>query len=75
MLGWTMSSSNYGFLNTSSPKPIFLKEKNLPYGALLILDNAPSYPNEEELISSGICALFLPPIVSSLLQLMFEEKM
>jgi hypothetical protein len=39
----------------------------------LILDNAPSYPNEEELISSGIGALFLPPIVTSLLQSMFED--
>ena len=74
VLGCTMSSSNDGFLKTSSPKPIFLKEKNLPYRAVLILNNAPSYPNEEELISSGICALFLPPIVTSLLQSMFEEK-
>jgi len=55
-------------------KPIFLKEKNVPYRVVLILDNAPSYPNEEELISSGICALFLPPIVTSLLQLILEEK-
>lgn len=69
-----MSSSNDGFLKTSSPKLIFLKEKSLPYRAVLILDNAPSYPNEEDLFSSGICALFLPPIVSSLLQWMFEEK-
>jgi len=56
VLGWTMSSSNDGFLKISSPKPIFLKEKNLPYRAVLILDNAPSYPNEAKLISSGICA-------------------
>jgi hypothetical protein len=56
------------------PKLIFLKEKNLFYRAVLILDNAPSYPHEEGLISSGIFALFLLPIITSLLQSMFEEK-
>jgi hypothetical protein len=74
VLGWPMSPSDIGFLKTPSPKPIFLKEKRFLYRTILILDNAPSYPKEEELISSGICALLLPPIVTSLLQSMFEEK-
>jgi hypothetical protein len=43
----------------------FLKEKNIPPEALLILDNEPSHPNEE-FISDSIRALFLPPSVISL---------
>jgi hypothetical protein len=48
-------------LKTKKP----LKERNLPQKALLILDNAPSHINEE-LISDSICALLLPPNVTSL---------
>jgi hypothetical protein len=43
----------------------FLNEKNILPEALLIVDNEPLHPNEE-LISDSICALFLPPSVTSL---------
>lgn len=46
----------------------FLEEKRLPVKAVLLLDNAPSHPNEEELHSGDIRALFLPPNVTSLIQ-------
>lgn len=46
----------------------YLKGKNLPPKALLILDNAGSHPNEEELKCGEIRALFLPPNVTSLVQ-------
>lgn len=46
----------------------FLEGKRLPVKAVLLLDNAPSHPNEEELHSGDIRALFLPPNVTSLIQ-------
>lgn len=45
-----------------------LKQKNLPVRALLLLDNAPSHPSEEDLVKGDIKALFLPPNVTSLIQ-------
>lgn len=44
----------------------FLKSKNLPRKALLLLDNAPSHP--AELIDGDIKTIFLPPNVTSLIQ-------
>lgn len=46
----------------------YLKQKNLPVRALLLLDNAPSHPSEEELVKEDIKAIFLPPNVTSLIQ-------
>ena len=46
----------------------FCDEKNLPHKALLLLDNAPTHPDECELVSGDIRALFLPPNVTSLIQ-------
>ncbi|VEN43486.1 unnamed protein product [Callosobruchus maculatus] len=45
-----------------------LKEKKLPARAILLLDNAPSHPPEQELVKGDIKALFLPPNVTSLIQ-------
>ncbi|KAF2899297.1 hypothetical protein ILUMI_06877 [Ignelater luminosus] len=45
-----------------------LKQKKLPVRALLLLDNAPSYPSEEDLVKGDIKAIFLPPNVTSLIQ-------
>lgn len=45
-----------------------LKKKNLPVRALLLLDNAPSHPSEEDLVKGDIKAIFLPPNVTSLIQ-------
>jgi hypothetical protein len=42
---------------------VFLKVKNLPPAALLILDNVPSDPHAK-LISKSVCALFLLPNVT-----------
>lgn len=46
----------------------FMKEKSLPVRALLLLDNAPSHPSEENLVKGDIKAIFLPPNVTSLIQ-------
>uniref|UniRef100_A0A1B6GWK2 HTH CENPB-type domain-containing protein n=1 Tax=Cuerna arida TaxID=1464854 RepID=A0A1B6GWK2_9HEMI len=46
----------------------FLENKKLPRKALLILDNASSHPDADELVSDGIRALFLPPNVTALIQ-------
>lgn len=46
----------------------FLKKKKLPQKAVLLLDNAPSHPSEDELEKDGIKAKFLPPNVTSLIQ-------
>lgn len=45
-----------------------LKMKNLPLNAVLILDNAPSHPSENELTMGNIKAMFLPPRVTPLIQ-------
>lgn len=39
----------------------YLKAKNLPIRAILLLDNAPSHPSEDELQDDDIKAMFLPP--------------
>ncbi|XP_012264382.2 jerky protein homolog-like [Athalia rosae] len=46
----------------------FLSAKNMPQKALLLLDNAPSHPNEEVLESEdgNICVMFFPPNVTSI---------
>lgn len=46
----------------------FLKSKNLPQKAILLMDNAPSHPGENILSSGEIKALFLPPNVTPLIQ-------
>lgn len=45
-----------------------LKMKNLPLNAVLLLDNAPSHPSENELKMGNIRAMFLPPHVTPLIQ-------
>lgn len=45
-----------------------LKLKKLPIRSLLLLDNAPSHPSEEDLVKGDIKAIFLPPNVTSLIQ-------
>lgn len=53
----------------------FMKRSNLPIKALLVLDNAPGHPNEQELKSSdgNIQAIFLPPNCTPLLQPMDQN--
>ena len=55
----------------------FLASKGLPQKALLILDNAPSHPNESFLsMHNGMMkAKFLPPNVTSLIQPMDQGDM
>ncbi|XP_018574376.1 jerky protein homolog-like [Anoplophora glabripennis] len=45
-----------------------LKKMKLSRKALLLLDNAPSHPSEDELCSEDIKVLFFPPNVTSLIQ-------
>jgi len=40
-----------------------LNQKKLPVRVILLLDNAPSHPSEEELVKVDIKAIFLPPNV------------
>lgn len=55
----------------------FLKAKNLPLKALLILDNAPSHPSAEELVKDTadgkIWVLNMPPNVTPLIQPMDQN--
>ncbi|CAG5048130.1 unnamed protein product [Parnassius apollo] len=53
----------------------FMKRSNLPIKALLVLDNAPGHPNEQELKSSdgNIQTTFLPPNCTPLLQPMDQN--
>ncbi|GFV96259.1 jerky protein homolog-like [Trichonephila clavipes] len=46
----------------------FNKENDLPQRAILLIDNALSHPDTEELSSGEIKAIFLPPNVTPLLQ-------
>ncbi|XP_028649015.2 jerky protein homolog-like [Erpetoichthys calabaricus] len=46
----------------------FNKENGLPPRALLLIDNAPSHPEEMQLVCDDIKAIFLPPNVTSILQ-------
>lgn len=46
----------------------FSEENGLPPRAILLIDNAPSHPNTEELSCGEIKAAFLPPNVTPLLQ-------
>lgn len=46
----------------------FLKSKNLPRKALLILDNAPTHPNAKFLQDGDIRVMYLPPNVTSIAQ-------
>uniref|UniRef100_K7G5U3 DDE-1 domain-containing protein n=1 Tax=Pelodiscus sinensis TaxID=13735 RepID=K7G5U3_PELSI len=39
----------------------FLNSLNLPRKAILVIDNAPAHPHEDELISGDIRVIFLPP--------------
>lgn len=45
-----------------------LAKNNLPRKAVLLLDNAPSHPSEDELKNGDIKCVFLPPNVTSLCQ-------
>ncbi|XP_015187494.1 PREDICTED: jerky protein homolog-like [Polistes dominula] len=53
----------------------FMKRSNLPIKALLVLDNAPAHPNEQELKSSdgNIQTIFLPPNCTPLIQPMDQN--
>ncbi|XP_037817425.1 jerky protein homolog-like, partial [Lucilia sericata] len=53
----------------------FLKKKGLPVKALLLIDNAPSHPTESDLKSEdgSIEAMFMPPNVTALIQLMDQN--
>lgn len=53
----------------------FQTENNLPIGALLLLDNAPSHPDQCELVSSDgkIAAMYMPPNVTPLIQPMDQN--
>lgn len=46
----------------------YLANNNLPRKAVLLLDNAPSHPDEKELKDGEIECIFLPPNVTSLCQ-------
>lgn len=46
----------------------FLKENNLPRRAVLLLDNAPTHPDADELKDGDIKAMFLPPNVTAICQ-------
>lgn len=46
----------------------FLKSKNLPRQAVLILDNATTHPDAQYIRDKEIKAIFLPPNVTSLIQ-------
>lgn len=46
----------------------FLKKNRLPRKALLLLDNAPSHPDVNELKSGDIKVMYLPPNVTAILQ-------
>ncbi|XP_039627277.1 jerky protein homolog-like [Polypterus senegalus] len=46
----------------------FNKENGLPPRALLLIDNAPSHPEEMQVVCDDIKAIFLPPNVTSILQ-------
>lgn len=45
-----------------------LKANNLPRKAVLILDNAPSHPCQDELADGYIKTIFLPPNVTAACQ-------
>lgn len=53
-----------------TPSSWFLKSKNLPEKAVLLLDNAPSHPSEALLKSDDgkIFVTYLPPNVTALIQ-------
>ncbi|XP_050337853.1 jerky protein homolog-like [Bactrocera neohumeralis] len=53
----------------------FLKDQGLPNKALLLIDNAPSHPPENELRSDDelITAMFMPPNVTPLIQPMDQN--
>lgn len=53
----------------------WLKDHNLPQKALLLLDNAPGHPSEEELTTEDKCitAMFLPPNCTALIQPMDQH--
>lgn len=46
----------------------FLKDNNLPRKAVLLLDNAPTHPDPDELRDGDIKAMFLPPNVTAICQ-------
>lgn len=56
-------------------KTIFNKKKKLPLKAILLIDNAPSHPSEDELKTEDGCifAMFMPPNVTPLIQPMDQN--
>lgn len=44
-----------------------LNEKGLPAKAVLFIDNAPTHPGEDELMSGNIFCKFLPPNATSII--------
>uniref|UniRef100_K7G5J3 Jerky protein homolog-like n=1 Tax=Pelodiscus sinensis TaxID=13735 RepID=K7G5J3_PELSI len=51
----------------------FLNLLNLPRKAILVINNVPSHPHEDELISGDIRVIFLPPNITSLCQPMDQS--
>ncbi|XP_055714417.1 jerky protein homolog-like [Phlebotomus papatasi] len=51
----------------------YLRSKQLPEKAILVLDNAPVHPNEKELVSGDIKVVYLPPNITSTVQPMDQN--
>ncbi|XP_065361959.1 jerky protein homolog-like [Calliphora vicina] len=72
----TSAIFNYWFHQSFVPQvKLFLKKKNLPMKALLLIDNDPSHPSETELRTEdgNIIAMFMPPNVTPLIQPMDQN--
>lgn len=52
---------------------MFLRENNYPRKAILLLDNAPTHPDESDLTSGDIRSLFLPTNVITICQSMNQR--
>uniref|UniRef100_K7G469 HTH CENPB-type domain-containing protein n=1 Tax=Pelodiscus sinensis TaxID=13735 RepID=K7G469_PELSI len=67
---WMDSGISRGwFFNAFLPSvEQFLNSLNLPRKAILVIDNEPSQPREDELIRGDIRVIFLPPNITSLCQ-------
>uniref|UniRef100_K7GBZ6 HTH CENPB-type domain-containing protein n=1 Tax=Pelodiscus sinensis TaxID=13735 RepID=K7GBZ6_PELSI len=61
--GWIQQFSEADFSMN-----FFLQSINLPRKAILVIDNMPSHPYEDELLSGDIRVIFLPPNITSLCQ-------
>lgn len=68
--GWMSSDifKNWFFGEFVPKVEKFLEKKQLPRKAILLLDNAPTHPSEDELRDGEIKTMFLPPNVTSICQ-------